>query len=529
MTQTGGEIEYILTFVHGKSDYNEKAFSFLNLKISGERSETNVLKFINQNTNNINNNHLILHSVEDFDIKNYRFSLKDIGKVKSLLLSIEQNNECKNENDFYLIEIQLEIPYRNESFIFPVQKWINFKPPHQISLNLLPNLLPGQIGVQYAVTTHTDSKIASKPGIKIFIKIIGNLNKTEYIPLQHSQTNKNPFLSGKKDVFDLTAVDVGHIKRVVLRNEDDPSNCWNFDSLEIRQINSGHIYNFESLIKSLVGKEFIELTPINNLEVIYEVVLRTGEMENLRRHSMSTSHYHLPDVYFILYGSKDRTKKIYLNNFELKKKCNENSREKYFQFKWYDIGRINKINLSVNENGNPFDCLYIDYIEIKIISKSEAFKFPVERGLGEYIEDGRCDIDLEAWKHPELLTNIEYEVSLQFDIDQTYEELGTLYIRIHGNHGKTAKIKLIDEDFLDTKDTETYEFIAPDCQKINKIQLFYLPKAKKCAILLESIEIKIKSRNEAYRFPINSRLSYESRFIELEPWRRPSVFPKATI
>jgi hypothetical protein len=108
--------------------------------------------------------------------------------------------------------------------------------------------------------------------------------------------------------------------------------------------------------------------------VIYEVVLRTGEMENLRRHTMSTSHYHLPDVYFILYGSKDRTKKIYLNNFELKKKCNDNSREKYFQFKWYDIGRINKINLSVNENGNPFDCLYIDYIEIKIISKSEAFK-----------------------------------------------------------------------------------------------------------------------------------------------------------
>ena len=108
--------------------------------------------------------------------------------------------------------------------------------------------------------------------------------------------------------------------------------------------------------------------------MIYEVVLRTGEMENLRRHTMSTSHYHLPDVYFILYGSKDRTKKIYLNNFELKKKSNDNSREKYFQFKWYDIGRINKINLSVNENGNPFDCLYIDYIEIKIISKSEAFK-----------------------------------------------------------------------------------------------------------------------------------------------------------
>ena len=28
------------------------------------------------------------------------------------------------------------------------------------------------------------------------------------------------------------------------------------------------------------------------------------------------------------------------------------------------------------------------------------FRFPVERGLGEYIHDGLCEIDLEVWKHP---------------------------------------------------------------------------------------------------------------------------------
>ena len=87
---------------------------------------------------------------------------------------------------------------------------------------------------------------------------------------------------------------------------------------------------------------------------------------------------------------------------------------------------------------------------------------------------------------------------------------------MHGNRSKTAKIKLIDEDFLDTKDTEIYEFVAPDCGKviktlffvnkqnycdiqIGKIQLFYVPKTQKCVFLLESIEIKVKSRNEAYR------------------------------
>ena len=65
--------------------------------------------------------------------------------------------------------------------------------------------------MHYVVTTHTDHKIVSKTGKRIFIKIIGNLNKTEFIPLQHSQTNNQPFLSSKKDVFDITAVDVGHV------------------------------------------------------------------------------------------------------------------------------------------------------------------------------------------------------------------------------------------------------------------------------------------------------------------------------
>jgi hypothetical protein len=77
---------------------------------------------------------------------------------------------------------------------------------------LEPNLLPGQAGVHYIVTTHTDCRLVSNTETKIFIKIIGNLNKTEFIPLIHSVNNtKHPFVSGKRDVFDIFATDVGHV------------------------------------------------------------------------------------------------------------------------------------------------------------------------------------------------------------------------------------------------------------------------------------------------------------------------------
>lgn len=96
--------------------------------------------------------------------------------------------------------------------------------------------------MHYAVTTHTDARVNSKCRPKIFIKILGDVNKTEFIPLQHSQTNKQPFLSGKRDIFNVTAPDVGRIKKVILRNEDNITNFWSFDSFEIRTINDGHIY-----------------------------------------------------------------------------------------------------------------------------------------------------------------------------------------------------------------------------------------------------------------------------------------------
>lgn len=33
-------------------------------------------------------------------------------------------------------------------------------------------------------------------------------------------------------------------------------------------------------------------------------------------------------------------------------------------------------------------------------------RFPVERVLGEYVEDGKCELWLEVWKHPERPSHI---------------------------------------------------------------------------------------------------------------------------
>ncbi len=64
-----------------------------------------------------------------------------------------------------------------------------------------------------------------------------------------------------------------------------------------------------------------------------------------------------------------------MNNYEFRKKDEDMFRERYFEYKSEDVGKIEKIFLSINDTNNSNDYLYIDFIEIKIPSRSEAYKY----------------------------------------------------------------------------------------------------------------------------------------------------------
>lgn len=83
----------------------------------------------------------------------------------------------------------------------------------------------------------------------------------------------------------------------------------------------------------------------------------------------------MTDLYFIMFGEKGSTKKIHINNYEIKKTEHEHDyKMRIFEFKSDDVGRVKKINVSLNEDNNTSNCISIDFIEIKIPTRSEAYK-----------------------------------------------------------------------------------------------------------------------------------------------------------
>lgn len=83
------------------------------------------------------------------------------------------------------------------------------------------------------------------------------------------------------------------------------------------------------------------------------------------------------DIIWHNYDQTGSTKKIYLNNYEIKRHndpAHDDPKEKHFEFKSDDVGKLLKINVSINQDDDPGTYLFIDFIEIKIPSKSEAYK-----------------------------------------------------------------------------------------------------------------------------------------------------------
>ena len=107
-------------------------------------------------------------------------------------------------------------------------------------------------------------------------------------------------------------------------------------------------------MKNLLPNEEIVLTPIVQSEIDYQILLCYSEIETNKTHS-----HKLNDIYFIIYGEKGCTKKIYLNNYEtMPQKEFNNKYEAFFEFKSDDVGNIVKMNVSLNEdNNNPDNCI----------------------------------------------------------------------------------------------------------------------------------------------------------------------------
>ena len=67
------------------------------------------------------------------------------------------------------------------------------------------------VEVEYTITVETGSEEFGGTDAKVFIELTGSKSNIARRQLDKSETNKDPFESGKKDVFKFTESNIGQV------------------------------------------------------------------------------------------------------------------------------------------------------------------------------------------------------------------------------------------------------------------------------------------------------------------------------
>ncbi|XP_058613751.1 lipoxygenase homology domain-containing protein 1-like isoform X4 [Onychostoma macrolepis] len=295
----------------------------------------------------------------------------------------------------------------------------------------------------------------------VYINIYGEMGDTGERKLRKSN-HLNKFERGQEDVFTITGMDLGPLKKLRIRHDNKQANAaWYLDRVEIFDTKDETMYFFPCqrwlAVDEDDGQLGRELVPVD------EAFMKRDEDEEeesspaqlgLEQKAMSTTFTMRvktgekkkagtdANVYAILYGTKDDTGIINL-------KASKNYRNKFelglideFTIEAVDIGKLKRIRIG-HDNAGVSPGWFLDWVEIDAPSLGQLLRFPCGRWLDKGKDDGAIVRDL----YPNELQTVLYTPFVPYEIKIFTSDIfaaGTdadVFIVLYGQNGVCSSQK----------------------------------------------------------------------------------------
>ncbi|XP_062409544.1 lipoxygenase homology domain-containing protein 1-like [Sardina pilchardus] len=286
----------------------------------------------------------------------------------------------------------------------------------------------------YEVHVFTGTSWGAGTDAKVFINIYGESGDTGERHLRKSN-HLNKFERNQEDMFTVSAIDLGPLKKLRIRHDNSNANAaWFLDRVEIIDAKDETTYYFPCMRWLAVdeddGQIARELVPVD------EAFMHREEEEDedeegggssptlgLEQKAMSTTFtlrvktgekkYAGTDanVYAILYGTKDDTGIINLKASKTHKNKFEAGMMDEFTVEAVDLGKLKRLRIGHdNSGGSPG--WFLDWVEIDAPSLGERLVFPCGLWLDRGEEDGAIQRDL----YPAHLQTQHYTPFVPYEI-----------------------------------------------------------------------------------------------------------------
>uniref|UniRef100_A0A673ZXF5 Lipoxygenase homology PLAT domains 1 n=1 Tax=Salmo trutta TaxID=8032 RepID=A0A673ZXF5_SALTR len=301
-----------------------------------------------------------------------------------------------------------------QTYVFPCSRWLSRgEEDGELVVELLPEDTDELEENTYEVCVFTGDMLGAGTDANVYINIYGENGDTGERLLRKSG-NLNKFEAGQEDVFTITAIELGPLRKLRIRQDNAASySSWYLDRVEIVDTKDETTYYFPCnrwlAVDEDDGQIARELVPVDEafmkrdddeegtgaatlgleqkgktMSTTLTLKIKTGE----KKHAGTDAN-----VFAILYGEKDDTGIINLKACKTHKNKFERGMVDEFTVEAVDLGELEKLRIGHdNSGGSPG--WFLDWVEIDAPSQGQRLRFPCGRWLDNGEDDGAIVRDL---------------------------------------------------------------------------------------------------------------------------------------
>ncbi|XP_072045883.1 lipoxygenase homology domain-containing protein 1-like [Amphiura filiformis] len=438
-------------------------------QIALEKSSSNMNKFERGNT-------------DEFHVKAVQ-----VGEIPKIRIGHDNKGGFAG---WMLDRVEIEAPSLSTRLYFPCGRWFDKKEDDGEIERELP-AVERKMDTYHIYVTTSDKKGAGTDA-NVYIDIHGEEGETGQQFLKSSKTNTNKFERGEMDEFEIEAIKIGGIKKIIIGHDNKGAfgAGWMLDKVEIESPQAPGKRLYFPCGRWLDKKEDDglierELIPMEREMETYNIFVTTSDKKGAGTDA---------NVYINLFGEDGDTGETFLEKSKNNKNKFERGDTDEFEVKIPKVGAIQKIKIG-HDNKGGFAGWMLDRVEIEAPSLGLGTRllFPCGRWLDKKEDDGLIERELTPVER-------QMETYKVFVTTSDVKGAGTdanVYVIIHGDEVDTGKQFLksskTNKNKFETGQTDEFEVEAIEVGDITKIKIGHDNAGGFAGWMLDRVEIESPS------------------------------------
>ncbi|XP_060083246.1 lipoxygenase homology domain-containing protein 1-like [Ylistrum balloti] len=467
---------------------------------------------------------------------------EDIGQVYKVRVGFHSNEHDlvwyespDSAPSWFLKQMTLTNMKSDITLTFPADHWIKLdgNDDYWREFAVTADSEQDQLTVKtYSIEVHTGDKFQGGTDANVFMELFGERGNTGRRRLLKAKNNANKFEQGARDLFEIEAVDLGKLTKVMVGHDgENPGAGWFLDRIIVSVSDKpAHKFIFKCDKWLDVGEEdavIVRELPLTNEEEVQQETPKPPPKEgDFRVYIMTGS---VPkaattaQVTLTVYGDAGNSGPLQLGKADSGQFQVGQTDEFDISLDPEDLGELRKIRVE-HDNSGPDPGWWLDKVILHDLMTDEKLLFDVDRWLSYDDKGGDVVIEIPV-KHPK---HDAWPVNKYVVQTTTGDEAGAgsdanVYINLFGTLGDSGKRYLKNNreggDAFETGRVDTFVVEAVELGRLETIVIGHDSSGSDPSWLLEKVTVmESDDAEKRYLFPCGSWLKDESNVgsVELE-------------